>query len=592
ISEALAIAAKINTPSARVDAALGKARFAQRIGDQRETINAVKRARSDIASARVAGQWEAYALEARAYAALGKLDSAEIAGKKAVVAAERVRSRIGTGSLRTTFMSERSAVYADLVVTLLRLNKRDEAFAVADGARGRELLEHLAEASRDISRRETRNVADGERLLRQIDELTRMLNEADRVPQRERASVDEERLNAIAGRLAKLEGEYESLVTRKSGDLRALTVSASTTSLQQVQKSLGADEALIEYMVTPNRLVIFVARRNALSQHWSDAGEDDIAGRVRVARGIAAKREGLGEGDNAVFRGLDELLIAPIEKSGALKGVKRLVMVPHAALTYVPFAALIDARGKYLSDRYSILHAPSAASLASIRNSEPPRRRSSHAVVLAPFPDLLPSTKREAQDVEQSLSSSRILIGPRATERALRTALGESPIVHVASHGLLNRRNPLFSRIELARPNALSATSADDGRLDVHELFGMNIVSSLVFLSGCETGVGSAWSTDFARGDDFATLAQAFLFSGAREVVATLWRVDDEAAAAFASAFYRNMKVMPPPEAMARAQQEARRNPRMKAPYYWAAYTLSGSGDRLNLEKPWWNPFN
>jgi CHAT domain-containing protein len=186
-----------------------------------------------------------------------------------------------------------------------------------------------------------------------------------------------------------------------------------------------------------------------------------------------------------------------------------------------------------------------------------------------------------------------MLVGALATEHSLRDALAEASIVHVASHGFLNRRNPLFSRVELARPAlATSSTSTDDGRLDLHEVFGMNIQSRLVFLSGCETGLGTAWSTDFARGEDFATLAQAFLYSGARDVIATLWRLDDEAAAVFASRFYRNLKTMPPAEALAATQREVRRDARLKAPYNWAAYTLSGSGDRLNLDKPWWNPFN
>jgi len=184
------------------------------------------------------------------------------------------------------------------------------------------------------------------------------------------------------------------------------------------------------------------------------------------------------------------------------------------------------------------------------------------------------------------------LIGQRATETALREALGNAQIVHVASHGVLNRRNPLFSRVELAAPVLSKQASSDDGRLDLHELFRMKIGSQLVFLSGCETGVGTAWSTDFARGDDFATLAQAFLYSGARDVVATLWRLDDEAAATFASSFYRNLKSMPPADALAAAQGEVRRDVRFKAPFYWAAYTLSGSGDRLDLERSWWNPFN
>jgi CHAT domain-containing protein len=360
-----------------------------------------------------------------------------------------------------------------------------------------------------------------------------------------------------------------------------------------VQGALLPEEALLEYLVTPDRLLIFVARNNRLANVVIPVTESEIAGRVRVARGIASKRGRVDTRDNAVFRALDASLIAPIEKSGMLRGVKRLVIVPHATLTYVPFAALIGEDGRYLAERYAILHASSAASLALSRTRSAPRPKSTRAIVLAPFPDLLPSTRREASDVEQSLSNSRVLIGAKATERALRSALAESPVVHVASHGLLNRRNPLFSRIELARASEPGAgTSFDDGRLDLHELFGIDVVSRLVFLSGCETGVGSAWSTDFARGDDFATLAQAFLFAGAREVVATLWRLDDDAAAVFAAAFYRNMKVLPPAEALAQAQREVRSDPRMRAPYYWAAYTLTGSGDRLKPEKPWWNPFN
>ena len=592
--EAVTIAAKINTPSARVDAALGVARLGVRTGDWHETLSAINSIRNEMSSARSGGVWEAYALEARAYAALGKLDSAAESGRKAVAQVDRVRSRIGTGSLRTTFISERAGVYADLVMILLRLNKSAEAFEIADGARGRELLEHLADSRRDVAGQRGQRLADAERLLRQIDELTRMLNEADRVPQRERAVLEEQRLSTIAGKLEKLEGDYESLVvsagdTQLSHDVRA----GGSKKISAIQHALLPDEALVEYMVTPDRLLIFVARSNSLTQLSSPITEGEIAGRVRIARGIAAKRGNVNTRDNAVFRALDELLIAPVEKSHAISGVKRLVIVPHASLTYVPFAALIAQDGKYLSDRYSILHASSAASLASGRAASAAQPRSSRAIVLAPFPDLLPATRREARDVERSLSSTRVLLGASATEGALRSALTQSSIVHVASHGVLNTRNPLFSRIELARSSRPGVSSSiDDGRLDIHELLGLNVVSRLVFLSGCETGVGSAWSTDFARGDDFATLAQAFLFSGAREVVATLWRLDDEAAAVFASAFYKNMKVVPPAEALARAQLEVRRDPRMKAPYYWAAYTLTGSGDRLKLEKPWWNPFN
>jgi len=105
--------------------------------------------------------------------------------------------------------------------------------------------------------------------------------------------------------------------------------------------------------------------------------------------------------------------------------------------------------------------------------------------------------------------------------------------------------------------------------------------SPLVFLSGCETALGTAWSTPFLRGEDYATLAQGFLYAGAGSVVATLWRIDDEGAAAFAEAFYDAMRARPPLDALAAAQRTLLRDPRyarFSAPRYWAAYVLAGAG--------------
>jgi CHAT domain-containing protein len=402
-------------------------------------------------------------------------------------------------------------------------------------------------------------------------------------------------MNALAERLAHLESEYESLESRTSHSEGAQSRIAGTGHAQvaQVSRSLEPNEALVEYMVTPEHVLAFVVRREKLTQLTIDVKEQELAGRVRVARGLAGKRTPLDARDDAVFRALHALLMAPVEKSGALRGINRIIVVPHSALVYLPFATLIDESGKYLSDKYAILHAPSAGALVSLRSRAKDRTTRSGAVVLAPFPAMLPSTVQEARDVRQSISASRMLLGSSANEHALREALADARIVHVASHGYLNRRNPLFSRIELAQPASVTrSSSSDDGRLDLHEVFEMTIGSQLVFLSGCETGLGTAWSTDFARGEDFATLAQAFLYSGAREVIATLWRLDDEAAAVFASKFYRNLKELPPAEALAAAQREVRSDSRFKAPYNWAAYTLSGSGRRLNLENPWWKIFN
>jgi CHAT domain-containing protein len=156
----------------------------------------------------------------------------------------------------------------------------------------------------------------------------------------------------------------------------------------------------------------------------------------------------------------------------------------------------------------------------------------------------------------------------------VRSALEKSGLVHVATHGILNAQNPMFSRLELVRTNG--GDPADDGRLEVHELLDLQVRAQLVFLSGCETGVGAAHATAFVQGEDYTTLAQAFLHAGAGSVIATLWPVEDAGAAAFAEQFYRHLAGTAPALALARAQRAMLAHQRYGSPYHWATYQLAG----------------
>jgi CHAT domain-containing protein len=169
------------------------------------------------------------------------------------------------------------------------------------------------------------------------------------------------------------------------------------------------------------------------------------------------------------------------------------------------------------------------------------------------------------------------VLGRAATEGTLRSALAGSAVVHVATHGVYDGRSPMFSGIRLVAPQT-SARGEDDGRLETHEVLTLRIASQLVFLSGCETALGPSWSSSFERNEDYATLAQAFLFSGARNVVATLWRVEDRSAATFSEQFYRALPTASPSVALAATQRQFIRSGRYRHPYYWAAYVVSGSG--------------
>jgi CHAT domain-containing protein len=160
----------------------------------------------------------------------------------------------------------------------------------------------------------------------------------------------------------------------------------------------------------------------------------------------------------------------------------------------------------------------------------------------------------------------------------VREALSSNRVVHVASHGVLNAVNPMFSRVELAPPKRVTR-SDDDGRLEIHELLGLTVRSPLVFLSGCETSAVQEWMNDPVRGTDHSSLAQALLYAGAENVVGTLWRIEDEGAAVFAERFYRALQRHDPRAAMVQAQREMADDARYADPYYWASYVLSGSGN-------------
>jgi CHAT domain-containing protein len=328
----------------------------------------------------------------------------------------------------------------------------------------------------------------------------------------------------------------------------------------------------------PDRLIVFVVTRDSVRSISTEIDAEELVARVRLARELVGRRDVTAVQSVPVLEALHQRLMQPVLPLLG-SGVRRLLVVPHGTLAYLPFGALRDAAtSKYLVERYSLIVLPTASALPALRAPRRPdvQGGTRRSYALAPLDDALPASRVEAQRFRRTVRGSDALIGARATEAVLRFALGQGGMVHVATHGVMNARNPMFSRIELA-PGPGSGP-VDDGRLEVHEVLGLTIRSPLVFLSGCETGLGAAWSTSFDRGEDYATLAQAFLYAGARNVVATLWRVADESAAEFAARFYDSLPTLGAAEALAAAQRTMIRDQQYQAPYFWASYQVSGDG--------------
>jgi CHAT domain-containing protein len=158
----------------------------------------------------------------------------------------------------------------------------------------------------------------------------------------------------------------------------------------------------------------------------------------------------------------------------------------------------------------------------------------------------------------------------RAT--AVSDRLGQYRILHFATHSFLNTEHPELSGIVLSMVNRRGQPV--DGFLQLQQIYGLKLPVDLVVLSACQTAVGRE-----IKGEGLVGLARGFMYAGAARVVASLWKVDDEATAELMKSFYKGMfgkRHLRPAAALRAAQTEMWRQPRWRSPYFWAAFTLQG----------------
>ena len=540
------------------DAAAVAARVALDAGEPGHALSGLDRSTNPDSS----GDWRLSDLRAEALLALGRLDEARREGERAVATIERERASLGAGPLRSAYLANRVGPFSRLIAIQLARGDTVAAFEVAASLPGRSLIERLSGLTDPSTA--VAPVAEGERLLARAAVLEQEIAKKGAGPE-----VVEQR-RALEHALEATRAAYEELLAHRAPSPDARMLGGTRVELREVQSQLARNEALFTFVAGPERIDLFVVRPSGVTYRAVPLGDRMIAGRIRVVRELLA---GTRRSTDAVVAlgEMYDLLVGPALRSRALEGVQRIRIVPHGSLAALPFAALWDrATGRFLIEDRVITYLPSVAALGV------GRRRSAAAgdvIAFAPFPETLPGTYREARAIERALGGADLRLGAASSELALRTALDRGRSIHIASHGEFNTQNPLFSRMLIGR--AVADDAPNDGRLEVHEILGLHTTSPLVFLSGCETGLGTT-DGPFAQAIEESSLAQAFLVAGAGTVVATLWSVDDADAERLAESFYRHLAGgLSPEDALASAQREAIR--RRSGGFTWGAYAVSGT---------------
>ncbi|HEV2761573.1 MAG TPA: CHAT domain-containing tetratricopeptide repeat protein, partial [Pyrinomonadaceae bacterium] len=183
-------------------------------------------------------------------------------------------------------------------------------------------------------------------------------------------------------------------------------------------------------------------------------------------------------------------------------------------------------------------------------------------------------TRREACNIlSLAKSDGMAALGFSANRRLVTDGtLSRYRILHFATHSLLNKEHPEVSGILLSMLDR--QRREQNGFVQMHEIYNLDLPAELVVLSACETGIGKE-----IKGEGLAALSRAFIYAGARRVVASLWAVNDASTAELMDYFYQHLLAGPdvrPGAALRAAQLRMWRQNPGRPPYFWAAFIAQG----------------
>lgn len=502
----------------------------------------------------------------------GEYEKSAEALKNAVQLMEQASESLNIDELTIDFMSQYEYYYSETINELLLL--KDEANKAGNDSHAQEYLQDAFSYVERSRARALLNAVGNKLPLNSksvdsalIEQQNSLLTEIEALNQRlqmiEKDAYQEGNENEITDIIQQLENKrqaYADLLIQiklRNPEMSSL-ISVDPASLEDIQNTLDTNTTLIEYYMMDERTLAFVITHQDFVVAEISVSREEITSAIMDFRGFA----NLNNLNPSSLTQLYNWLILPVK--GQLK-TPVIGIIPHGVMNYLPFAALSDGK-RYLSDDYILFNLSSASTLGFLQEKNKP---GADTLLALGNPTTDASALKFAEEEVHSIAKlykSQVLIGGQASESAFIAHAGEAKIIHLAAHGEYNSKNPLFSTIYL------SSDAQNDGRLEAHEIYGLDLTKStdLVVLSACQTQMGA-----ISGGDEVESLTRAFIYAGAPTVIASLWSVDDAATALLMERFYTYLRGgMSKAQALQQAQFDVRAQ--YPNPYYWASFVLTG----------------
>jgi CHAT domain-containing protein len=475
-----------------------------------------------------------------------------------------------------------------------------------------------------------------DRLRRQIIHLNQKIDEFDI----QTKFLDSLTVSQLKNLRFKAMVKYDSLITyleQKYPDYYELKYETKSPSVETIQKKLNPKSALINYSVFDTN--IFIACVSSDNYVLKKLSIDSSFHMNAMKYYKLIKKGGDRRQIKKLSYFLYSKLITPIEHF--IHEKENLIVIPDNCLYYIPFETLCkkDSQIKeeksfhnlnYLIRNYTVSYhysadlwekgdnsylndslklndhknfigfAPVSENNYLIPNSHTfssgyqsdqgiLRSISSDGITL----NALPFSKLEVKSIAELYNSMGYIgvsiLDDNATETNFKKLIKDCKAVHIATHAFSNDEKPEFSGMVFSIPdyrgiNFASDTSIninefkyvldaeDDGILHAGEMYNLNLSADLVVLSGCETGIGK-----LVQGEGMIAMTRGLLYSGANNIVYTLWKISDAHTQGFMIDFYSQiLNGSSYSQALRHAKLQMISNPSTSFPKLWSGYMLIG----------------
>ena len=505
------------------------------------------------------------------YAVTGDLPNVLTYLKKSIKALEKIQASIGESEYyKIGFVDQHDGPYQSMIAVLLKLGNVDLALSVAELVRARSLAELMAKqySTAPLPEFDSSHLTHFQNVVHKSENTGLLF-----------CFLQEFLFCWI------LKANRNTMISKNETEGFAENFRPQGVSIQDWLETL-ANQCCRHFSLLPGEQCedrsLFLCDENIEVRSPSEVKESEEKPKAEQspkACPVEKQMKG-GQSEQPTLTLLHKIIIAPVAD---LLGGSELIVVPDRSLYRVPFAALMDESGKYLSEKFRIRLTPSLTTLKLIQDC-PADYHSDTGVLIVGDPDVgtvvhqgkqirfdpLPFARQEAEMIGRLLNVHPVT-GKEATKQKVLQKVHSVGLIHFAAHGDVDRGN-----IALAPSNP----EKDDFLLTMSDISNVQLRAKLVVLSCCHSGRGQI------KAEGVVGIARAFLGSGARSVLVSLWAVDDETTMQFMKQFYIQLvRGKSASKSLHETMKWMRGNPKYCEVRKWAPFMLIGDDVSFKFAK-------